>query len=200
MMFLGCDPDMHSMAFAVVNEHMAIMAVALRTVPSSFKEQDATLEMVRVLYAKPLPWVGIFAGAVESQELYLSGPNRTQNPRSILHLGHVAGAAAMAIVIQSVRTLYFPTPAEWKGSREKLAHHHHILQRTKQIPSEAVREMGGKEPYCTIDTKLFPIPGAEALNPGDWKHVLDAVGLAQYAAEKYLYEDRKARLLSAVRG
>lgn len=201
MLFLGCDPDMHSMSFAAVDETLAIRWVGIVRVPDTLKEQDAAIAMIQQLAHYNYPVFtdhNIMAGAVEAQEIYLTGPSKTKNPRSILHLGNVAGAGLAVVAGACIAgTVYFPTPVRWKGSRDKLPHHWHILNRAK-VPASHVREMGGKEPYCSI-LPSFPIIGAEELNPGDWKHVLDAVGLAQYAAETWLFQDRKTKLLNAAR-
>ena len=67
------------------------------------------------------------------------------------------------------------------------------------IPADALQVMGGKKKYLSVNQHLFTIPGDAGLLPSDWKHVFDAIGLAQFAAEKYVYETTKARLLAAAR-
>lgn len=202
MLFLGCDPDMHSTAFAAVDETMKILAVEVCNVPAKLKGTDAVLAMI-----DSFPWamdnLKVWANpsscAVESQELY---KGMTKNPRDIMHLAQVAGAACLKFTQCMIpdTVLYFPAPVQWKGSRDKLSHHKHILARAK-VPVQFIGEMGGKEPYCFIypDYANANISGASDLTPSDWKHVIDAIGLAQYAAERYTFETSKAKALAIAR-
>lgn len=202
MLFLGCDPDMHTLAMATVREDMTIQTVKVFICPLELTESFAVVHMIRYLSHGNWPFTESTAAAVESQEIYQDGPSKTKNPRSILHLARVAGAAlALISMMDQPKAVYFPAPVQWKGSRDKLAHHKHILARAK-VPAQAIGQMGGKEPYCTITTtgpNGYPIVGAENINHSDWKHVIDAIGLAQYAAERYLHETAKAKALAAAR-
>ncbi len=133
------------------------------------------------------------AFAVESQELYLG---KTPDARSILHLAQVAGAGyLMCRRLNPTAVGYFPRPAEWKGQIDKHAHHIRILLRAG-ITHHKV--MGGKDRYLA---PMHPeqVPGGSQLRDSDWKHVNDAIGLAQYAADTYQYQTAKAKALLEAR-
>lgn len=190
--FLGCDPDLHTTAWACVDENYRIVFVSVSRANGA-TEQDAVIAMCRMIRMNGIATT-VAAAAVEAQELYQSGPHKTKNPRNILHLGHVAGACLHQVTQPNV-DLYFPTPAQWKGQIDKLPHHRRILQRAG-IPDRNMVQQGGKDSYmvCTVQ-----VPGSASLNPGDWKHVNDAIGLAQWAAERHKYETTKQQLLAQAR-
>lgn len=201
-LFLGCDPDLHTCAFAIVREDFSIHQVwVVRS--EDTKEQDAVLGMIKnIIEHDPGYSAGFLeAYAVESQEIYLTGKGRTKNPRNILHLGHISGAVLNEFGSYFPdAAAYFPVPSAWKGQVDKLTHHRRILTKAGYADDEIV-VCGGKDCYCTIVApKAALLPGWEHMHHGDWKHVTDAIGLAQYAAERYLTEIRKQELLSKVRG
>lgn len=200
-LFLGCDPDLHTCAFATVREDMSIHQVwAVRSEGS--KEQEAVLGMIRAFMKDHrevgLMHSGVAAYAVEAQEIYLTDKGRTKNPRNILHLGHISGAVLFKEAGYFFDAVpYFPLPGQWKGQVDKLTHHRRILIKAGVHPTQMF-EAGSKDPYCGCLKDV--VVGSRDLNSGDWKHVTDAIGLAQYAAERYLTETRKQELLTKVRG
>jgi hypothetical protein len=203
--FAGCDPDLHTMPWAVVDENLRCSSIMMYCVPSKHKDSDAVLEMCRHLHAPPYSFADALADrtsypfaaiAVESQVIYpLSAKVKQPPPNDILHLGQVAGAA-VAVASRVTGTVYFPTPAEWKGQVDKIAHHKRIL-RAAGVPEIYWMENGGKDKYMAVAGGAGP-PWA-GFNRGDFKHILDAVGLAQYAATRYRDEQLKARYLQEAR-
>lgn len=201
-LFLGCDPDLHTCAFAIVREDFCIERVWVVRSEGS-KEHAAVLGMIKALWNSditpyPDPIRRMTAAAVEAQEIYLTGKGRTKNPRNILHLGHVSGAV-LTRFDGFLEMAYFPLPNQWKGQVDKLTHHRRILTKAGIGPSY-IFEKGGKNPYCGIQATGCSNIGDMDLSHGDWLHVTDAIGLAQYAAERYVTEMRKQELLSKVRG
>lgn len=205
--FLGCDPDTHTMPWAIIGANYRPVAVGMIRSPKTRSIIDMLDEMSKSYTGiDKLKTVGCLvtypcrAFAVESQELYTEGPHRTPNPRSIMHLAQVAGAMYfMCRCWHRDATGYFPRPAEWKGQVGKLAHHHRIAKRAGM---EDTVIMGGKDGYLSVLANSMTaksIYGTGDLSPSDWKHAFDAIGLAQYAAEQYFYQTNKTRMLSQSR-
>lgn len=192
MLFLGFDPDLHTSAFATVDENMEVVNLHIFRVPATLKGREAVKAMADTINMNGR-WAGgvVFGGyAVEAQEIYPTGPQRTKNPTSILLLGHISGAALCALsgVYGVGEHRYFPTPIQWKGSIPKIIHHRRILTRAGYNDAQ-IFETGSKEDgYCGLIDSAF--------NRGDWKHLTDAIGLAQWAANQYLNAQQKAKYLN----
>lgn len=185
--FLGIDPDMHDMPVAEVDETGKLIRIEIARVSKSLTGREALLamnEVVKCTYAGD-PTVL----TVEGQELYQFGESKTKNPKSIMFLATVAG---MALQWFSARKYYFPTPQEWKGSVPKQIHQARVLSRMGVEYEKAGTQANG---YCYPEELSI---GSVTLRQGDWKHAVDAIGLAQYGREQYQAEQaRKARIASA---
>lgn len=197
--FLGVDPDLHTLPIAAVDDNGVFVSatIAVSKYVKGVVEQQAVLEMVRVLHDLDYALPGrMMAYAVEAQELYLG---KTRDPRNILHLGTVAGAALLRLrEYGCLAEAYFPRPAEWKGEVPKDVHGRRILTKAGWGLSD-LADAGGQEPYvyprCPHRGALLGGYDSGRWNKGDWKHLTDAIGLAQWAAEKYRMAQRKAELL-----
>jgi len=95
---LGIDPDLHNTAVAVADE-CDIIHVRTVSVDREVKSRDAVVKMVQALWCH-LPLIlqefgPVSVICVEGQIIYdTKGRSKgTQNPKSILMLGQVAGAA-----------------------------------------------------------------------------------------------------------
>lgn len=184
--FLGIDPDTHDMPVAEVDEAGKLVRIDMLTVSKKLTGRDALIEMCSKLNtcSKGIALCEKYfiAVTVEGQELYQFGKSKTANPKSIMFLATVAGAAMSAY--GSTAHLYMPTPQEWKGTVPKQIHQARILSR-----------MGVN--YVSTGSYSFPTSlsiGSVTLSRGDWKHAVDAIGLAQWGREQYQAEQaRKAR-------
>jgi hypothetical protein len=199
MNFLGIDPDLSTVAVACVNDEYTVNYLqVVRANGRDITEMAAALSFE--LLDAPYQYGGLSAFAVEAQELYLA---KHVNPRDILHLGQVAGAALALCRARTDPHMpgYFPRPAEWKGQQDKLPHHVKILTKSGIIrPGATYKVMGGKDPYAVpLDPPASIFPGGEFCNDSDWKHLNDAIGLAQWARDRYHYEIDKAAALQAAR-
>lgn len=180
---IGVDPDLHHTGLALLNGDTGAVLDVLCITANGKTREDAVVAMVHAL---DVPWfidhdlddMGIVV-VVEAQELYLGGG--TQNPRNIMHLAQVAGAALAAAACQFRRTvLHFPRPAEWKGQVPKRVHQHKTLGKLGWEHKQVGTDQRG---YCypTIgngDVARPPLPKTQ------WKHVVDAIGLALWGMEK----------------
>ena len=183
MRFLGVDPDLHTTGIAEVSDTGQLLRVSVARVGKEYKGRAAAEEMTRVVFgalgeiSSQCDMDHIHA-AVESQEI-VSTSRRGANPCDLLDLAYVTGAAAAALYFHRV---WMPKPQKWKGSVPKKIHQ----ARTFIKAGGATYEMkGGKDPYVVPLTWITPAPRCEGLKKSDWKHVMDAIGLAYWAKEEY---------------
>lgn len=188
MIYLGCDPDTHSTGMAAVDEHGRVLGVWCIKAKGK-TEGQAVVAMSRAfdaflpkIYATDdLDWHSLDAVAVEFPEIVYSA-REGKNPRNIITLTAVAGVCLGRIVASTYFKCnhYFPRPREWKGSVPK---HIHQARTCKHLGW--AYEVHGKDQgrYCqpSDPPKLL---GDDTLNPGDWKHIMDAIGLALWAKDK----------------
>jgi hypothetical protein len=180
--YIGIDPDLTTTAWAHLDSEGRLVDAGTVRVDShgSGKESVTALDMSRELHRSYLNRMkeGDFVIAVEGQDLYIG---KTPNPKDILALSFVAGAcAAYACQHADSRTVLSPKPVEWKGSKDKLVHQRQICRRMNWGYSEA----GGKNGYCIpILTPKERASFTGLSKPSDWKHAMDAVGLALYAMD-----------------
>lgn len=177
MLFAGVDPDLHSTAIAVIEsprlgEYRAVEALLIEAKGS--KGWDAVRDMAMALR---IPQSAPIAGAaVETQEIVYTASRGKGNPRDLLQLAAVSGAAMMLFLDSD---LYLPRPPDWKGSQPK-----QINQgRTCRKLGWGYSLKGGKSPYC-VPTGTGRV-GEGIKNFGSWKHLMDAFGLAIHAADNH---------------
>lgn len=195
MFFIGADPDLHTTGIALVSDNPAdpIKVWCIEVEKDVRKGRDAAVAMIEA--------INRFSGgvsdyfAVEAQEIYQGAGQDadTKNPRSILWLGHVAGALFFFLNMEAIEG-YFPSPQEWKGTVPKQIHQARILT-SLRIPYEKV----GKDPrtgYCRpTDFSRFQ---GEVKSKTHWKHLIDALGLALWAKDQYHLQVNKQRTLAAL--
>jgi hypothetical protein len=188
-LILAFDPDTHHTGVAVVDTDGRPVFVGVCSVPAKFKGAEAVCEMVKVLRNILWPEVlaeRIVAGSVivaivvEGQEITYSARSG-KNPRSLLPVAQIAGAA-LAVHAMIDRQLFLPYPAEWKGQVPKQIHQARICNKL----GWAYELVGDKVTGYARPTGMpaMYVAGAAKLNPGDWKHVMDAIGLGMWAALK----------------
>ena len=197
MRFIGADPDLHTLSLAAVDENSVLRGVLVVKNLKGLTGRPAALGLIGQLVScgDRFPWLDdpVAAMAVESQEISYTAQSGA-NPRSLLLLAPISGALVFLGNLLEAEEVYLPAPQAWKGSVKKQAHHKRIFGR---IGWECQEKAG----YCC------PAPGYEAnldyikcfngkLNPGDWKHITDSVGLALWAKAEYDKTKKKEKVLS----
>lgn len=186
MLFLGIDPDLHNTGLAVVdvdpNGSKRAHWVGVARVAKALKGEDAVVAMASALDEASRGILrahkdasGFFweHSVVEGQEIYQGSEVRVSD---LLNLAQVAGAAAGVFGAGRI-----PRPKDWKGNVPK-----HIHQaRTARALGWACEVRGGKEPYV-VPQLSGEVRGADDLEGRDWKHVMDAIGLALWASKTFL--------------
>lgn len=187
MYYIGVDPDLHHTGVALLDENK-VLFVRCISIFQKYKGSEASLQMSLALCR---PWFDRMINnayvVVEGQELYLGGG--TKNPRNILHLSQVAGACIVTAQNQALAIdgNYFPVPSKWKGQVPKQIHQARILQKL---------DWGYKKIGAVLDGYCYPIDedglAKDGMPKTHWKHVVDAIGLAQWGKEQYEKELAKA--------
>jgi len=184
---IGIDPDLHHTGLALlcdgcdVGTELAVLDVKC-IAAAGLKCEAAVIEMVHQLSIDWFPGsigLGPVLITVEAQEIYLGGA--TKNPRNIMHLAQVAGAALACATRQFINPiLYFPRPATWKGQVPKQIHQERTLDKLGW-PCRRVGTLKGGYCYPTassiVDIARAPLPKTH------WKHVVDAMGLALWGLQ-----------------
>lgn len=185
---LGIDPDLHHTGVGVASRTEVFEALTI-SAPRNLKGQDAVLIMAGLVgqtiegffaraYLRKRPITHV---AVEGQTIYRG---KTKNPMDILRLGQVAGACVAAALAVSpvyrelIEFAEIPEPRDWKGQVPKTIHQARVLRYYNQF--------GDLWKWETPDDKRQGVKVLKsplgALPQNRWKHALDGIGLARWAA------------------
>lgn len=179
---LGVDPDTKNQAFALLNLDGSIEKAWVAKSKNSNEITQGKAHFMGTMHTMTKPFFAI----VEGQKLYLN--DKKSNPDSMIKLARASGiACAWLSVNPHCKGIYIPTPSEWKGTAQKHAHQSHILRKLGQVP---VIKGSGKGRYAVPEDNFLD------LNLTEYKHVVDAIGLAQWALDKYLWELKKLKIKS----
>jgi len=171
-MILGIDPDLHNVGVAFLSLDGTGAAVTVLKNPGVLGLAKSPPED---FYLTPPHLI-----VVEGQTIY---PGKTKNPKDIMHLSCAAGVLVGLLSASFESPIIMPEPREWKGSGPKQIHQGRILSRLGVEYDRAGTRQSG---YCYPTHWPDHAPqGAGTLNKGDWKHVVDAIGLAQYGLKEY---------------
>ena len=186
MLFIGADPDLHTSALAAVDSDGHV--VALEVFRSKGETgREAVVEMAKIIaaFGNQVAFDDQVI-AVESQEIYRGAGQKadTKNPDDLLCLATVSGVLlGMLQGFHKTKIAYLPKPKEWKGDVPKAIH---------QARTCTKLEWGYKQfkDHCVPtdfpdNTLLHVLDIIEKIRQSDWKHVLDAIGLALWAKDKY---------------
>lgn len=142
------------------------------------KEVDPIITMLRCCPGAFNDLLGRFKidlCVVESQHFHAGGSSPAAD---ILKLAQVAGGiVGQLTLLDPTMKMLLVKPTDWKGQTPKpinqartLAHYGIVFDRGKDYCTP-----GG----CAVAAK---IEGSHKVNPGDWKHIGDALGLALHGA------------------
>lgn len=197
--FMGIDPDMHDLPVVVIDDSEVpqVMAIDIIKVDHKFTDRAALVEMVHQMAKYRIAKYQIACSvclckalAVEGQELYQFGDAKTKNPKSIMFLATVAGMALYNFYNAPDMKLFFPTPHDWKGGVPKSIHQARTLKRLGWEYGQVESKANG------YSYPLNPPSQFAHFKRGQWKHIVDAIGLALWARESYnlakLTGDRRA--------
>ena len=181
-LFFGVDPDFRKTAIAVFRKSLHHDTnhkdlIDLRVVESSeFSIPNVAYGAHSAIYSHLISarTAETLEVTVEDPQIYLAkGPARHGD---IMRLAQIAAAvASVASMFPDVRAIRMPTPQQWKGSVPKEIHQARILSRLG-VPYDVVK--GKTSGYCV--PKVDGLGGAWAAPraKGEWKHLVDAIGLA----------------------
>jgi len=175
--FVGCDPDSLHMAYAVVDRKGKV--VDAWTVDHKNNVVDQTQRHLRSFHE----FLGDFVAVVEGQKVYKD--DKKSNPDSLITLARVSGVASFWLASKGAcRDITIATPQEWKGSKGKAAHQRQIWRSIGEDPKLHGK---GYSAYCCPDSFM-------GMKPTKLKHIGDAIGLALWLKDQYMWNDKKKRL------
>ena len=167
--YIGIDPDTKNTAVALVDIGGRVEKLGIVKAPGY-------LEMLAELPAQLSQFVEgsqIVGAVVEGQEINY---RFTKRPNDIVKLAQVAGgcAAVLSGLLPEVPRVAIPVPKRWKGNVPKQIHHGRILRRQGWGYEKAGTKESG---YCVPTDSPFRFGKTE------WKHLVDAIGLACWAKD-----------------
>jgi hypothetical protein len=175
--FLGCDPDSRNMAYAVVDQKGTVVEAW------TVDHKSDPLDQSNVHRYFPHKTNEPFVAVVEGQKVYKD--DKKSNPDSLITLARASGIACSWIASNpACQDIVIALPQEWKGSKKKAAHQHHIWTSIGEHPRIHGK---GNHAYCCPDEY-------RGMKPTKLKHLGDAIGLALWLKDQYLWNFKKKRL------
>ena len=192
---IGVDPDLHSTSVARLSSEGQLMKVMCSRVPKTIKGQNCAFPT----YRQVREMVGgdsrahdsrVCFVAVEGQRVRRAAGAETKNPQSLVELAVCGGMAGGAILsaVSSDSKLVVVEPVFWKGSVPKQISHARILKRLGwDYEKVGSRETG----YCRPINKDQYRHAGVPVSITDWKHMLDAIGIAHWLYDLIQAESRR---------
>lgn len=180
--YLGIDPDTKTPGFAIVAVSGKVVTVQHAGVLRGDGNRKALLLDVDKTFWElgVTQGVGIDAVVVEGQQIYMHGPHKTKDPKPIVTLAQAAGMLmAKALDQWPLADWDMPRPAEWKGQVKKVAHQAWVCE---QVGWQYKRLKTGVRPAIPKVAHIWGDPEND-----EWSEVVDAVGLALWAATKKVW-------------
>lgn len=121
-----------------------------------------------------------------------AGDASTKNPQSLVDLSFCGGMAAAAAKESWELDEHYKAPGlvveahQWKGSLAKPIVHSRLLK-LLDWPKESLKT------YCRPAHTELGLTYASRVNPGDWKHIMDAVGIAKWARDQLHATQRRLK-------
>jgi hypothetical protein len=184
--YVGVDPDTKSTAIALLKycEHSLSILPCSGLVVSA-NDRDGMISALG-FYSAVAPTHPNSCLVVESQHISYS---QTKDPNSIVPLAQVAGACA-GLLGRQYSEIRMPEPSEWKGSVPKAIHQARVATclgwgyETRGNPPKNGYVVPHPGCVAGLSMDCFPPRTLSRFNPGAWKHLMDAFGLALWALLK----------------
>lgn len=197
-LFIGIDPDLHTIPMVFLGDEDLPVTIFQINVDKKLKGTRCIIELAKTLGERCEDMMSgqdklnIRAVAVENQSMKQAEKIGARK-EDILHLGQAAGM--MLLIVSTVTdNLYFPGPQQWKGTVPKQIHQARVCNRMGWRYSKAAGyvvpeiEFGTDYVFAGLNAKTLQVE-EKVPNKGDWKHIMDSIGLALYA--KDVYEGKK---------
>lgn len=182
---LGIDPDTKTVGIGVVSSegesswasYAHLLAVKNRKAPVRKRILElihSTPETLKRLRMEVTELSCLDAIVVEGQR---HRPHTAARAQDLIHLAQVAG-----ILIGTCRELwpsaqiFFPEPAEWKGTIKKAVFTKRVLENLNLTHSTSTG-------LCFVGGNLR-VPGTTKITKADSSHVIDGLGLANWGIKK----------------
>lgn len=176
--FIGCDPDTRHAAYAVLNQQGEVVKAWTHESNGSILEQCRSHDFnAFITSAKAV-------AVVEGQQVYKD--DKKSNPADLITLARSSGISS-EYLSRFCEDIQIVLPLEWKGNRQKHAHQADILTKLGQVP---VVKGKGDHRYCVPESNFLNI------NFTQYKHVIDAIGLAMWLRDSYIWEFKKRKKLN----
>ena len=203
---IGLDPDSKNVGLCgwdvreehnpdwVSSTHVERKHKGQQSAPAIFRECSTALGSAASLRCIIRPLI-----FVEGQRIRRGQGAETKNAQSIVDLAFNAGAAlGAALNVWPDCHVVVIEPQMWKGSMDKLIHHSRLLTQlgwTYEKLTEYCRPIKGPLHDGIRNKTVTERLGV--VNPGDWKHVMDGLGIAKWGRDQLLQVrarlDREAR-------
>jgi len=186
--FYGADPDCHHLSFARIQKGY-VPSILLFNIPGKVKAINCVPEFAKLMDMtdpdEPTPGLA----AVEAMDVGYTGKTNNARKQDLPNLNLVAGA--MAFCIQSLINVEtkLVLPRQWKGTVPKDVHQARICTAMGwhfEKTGKSIVPLNAGYVCTRITTK--GVEKNHRMLKGEWKHVLDSIGLALYAAECYRKE------------
>ena len=182
-LFVGCDPDTKHQAFGSINlDGTEVNAWVIKS-----SNSDELTQCRAHLAESGAELYDDFIAMVEGQKVYAG--DKKSNPASLIKLARSSGLGCMYLAnSQHCKGIQIALPQEWKGSVQKHAHQAQIL---KSLGQEPIIKGSG--------TNKYAVPKEDFLNMSmtEYKHCIDAIGMAMRLRKDYLWKQKKEKILNA---
>lgn len=174
--YMGIDPDLTTTAWAIINERLEVVHTGIIAQPT--RGWPGVAKMAQAISNYEFPAVRCKV-AIESQQVYTSGANRTPDADKILMLANISGQ----LLHHFGGDALLGKPVEWKGQVPKGIHHKRIFSRLGISDFKMMGKVGDPKKSYGVPTNLGHTAHGK-IKASDWKHISDALGLALYAKDQ----------------
>ncbi len=186
MNFLGIDPDSKNSAFALLGEDGKVIDAWTFSCKTSCEQAQVLAHFGAIGGIRPSMASEPYTVICEGQKIYppKSGNfDPKSNPDSQIKLARASGIAlAYACRSNMCKNMEVVLPADWKQQKKKGAHQ---MQIWKSLGTEPT--LRASKSYACPDEFM-------GMKPTKLKHIGDAIGLAQYGLDLYLWNKRKEEM------